>query len=392
MCERSRLHVMHLVRKGFAGGGMENGIINVTNRLPPGRFRISLCALDSSETFSDRVWFPDFSCHLLPKFGSGIDWRLIEALARLLRCNHVDVLFSHNWGTFLYGILAAKLARVRIIHGEHGKNLAEIGEINRAKKWAKRVLGSRVDRLVTVSQTIAGEWTEYGVPRTKITWIPNGVDEERFRPRPAGERRERRQQFGLPQTGYVLGSVGRFDPIKDYDVLVGAFSRLAPLFPDMHLAFLGDGPEETALREQAKALGVYDRIYWLGRRSNPEDFLAALDIFVLPSRSEGMSNVVLEAMASGVPVLCADLPAHREVFEPDVEGVAVSPCNSETVARAIGGLIRDENRRLTLAAAARKKILARFTIERMVSDHQELYQAFEHSFQSPVRMAVREQR
>jgi sugar transferase (PEP-CTERM/EpsH1 system associated) len=364
---------MHVVRKGFAGGGMEGGIINVTNGLTAGRFQVSICALDSRETFSERVRRPDFACYLLPK-KDGVEWWHIWRLARLFRRTRVDVVHSHNWGTFLYSVLAAKFAGVPIIHGEHGKNLNELNEINLPKSCAKRLLGRRVNRLVTVSQTIASEWADYGVPPDKIEWIPNGVDVERFQPRP--EKQALRHAFGLPEHGLLIGSVGRFDPIKNYEVLVEAFARLAPRFPEIGLAFLGEGPCEANLRSLADTLAVKDRIFWLGRRPDPEDFLPALDIFVLPSVSEGMSNVVLETMASGLPVVCADLPGHREVFTPGSEGVVVFPCDAQTLGDALAGLLENAERRLELGMAARRRVLARFNLRHMISDYERLYARF----------------
>src|SRR5262249_34379633 len=142
---------------------------------------------------------------------------------------------SHNWGTFLYSVLAAKLARVPIVHGEHGKNLEELDETNGPKLFAKRLLGSRLNKLVTVSQTIAAEWESYGFPRDKIQWIPNGVDADRFRPR--HDTGELRRQFELPQQPFIFGSVGRFDPIKNYGVLISALKKLTDSGMDCRLAF-----------------------------------------------------------------------------------------------------------------------------------------------------------
>ncbi len=352
---------------------MEGGIINVTNGLSADRFRVSICALDSQETFSERIRRPDSGYHLLPKRDC-VDWLLIGRLARLCRRTHVDLIHSHNWGTFLYSVLAARLARVPIVHGEHGKNLSELNEVNRPKVWAKRILGRGVDGLITVSQAIAEEWAGYGIPTSKIQWIPNGVDLERFQPRQNAA--ELRHSFGLPEQALLIGSVGRFDPIKNYEVLLEALSRLAPRFPATSLAFLGDGPQEPALRSVAKSLGVAERVHWLGRRPDPQNFLPALDIFVLPSLGEGMSNVVLEAMASGLPVVCADLPGHREVFTPDVEGIVVSPCDGERLAEALALLISDRERRLALGAAAHRRAVARFNLQRMISDYERLYASF----------------
>lgn len=369
-----RIHIMHVVRHGLAAGGMENGIINVANGLPSDHFRVSVCALDSSETFSKFIRSPDAQYHLLPKAGGGIDWRLIGHFRRLLRSAQVDVLHSHNWGTFLYAVLAAKWAGVPIIHGEHGKNDAELRERNRPKFWAKRILGRRVDSVLTVSQTIATEWADYGVPKDRIQCIPNGVDTVRFHP--DSDPLPYRRRLGLPERGLLFGSVGRFDPVKNYGVLIAAFAQVSRDFPDAHLAFLGDGPCEAELKKEAENLGVADRVCWLGRRSDPENFLLALDLFVLPSKSEGMSNVVLEAMACGAPVVCSDLPSHYEVFEPGREGVTVAPCTAENLAGVLVALANDTPRRMALGDAARQKVVERFSIARMIADYARLYAAY----------------
>src|SRR4051794_34375174 len=120
-----RIHVLHVVRRGFAGGGMENGIVNVANRLGRDRYKISLCALDSSETFSQNIRRDDSQFYLLPLKKTGVDWGLIRRLANVIRRSKADLVHSHNWGTFFYAVTAAKHAGVAILHGEHGKNPGE---------------------------------------------------------------------------------------------------------------------------------------------------------------------------------------------------------------------------------------------------------------------------
>lgn len=365
------IHIMHVVRRGFADGGMENGIVNVANRLPADSYRVSICALDSQETFSSRISRTDSEYHLLPKLGSGIDWGLVHRLAKLFRSSNTDLVHSHNWGTFLYAVLAAKLAGVRIIHGEHGKNEGEIDNESAVKYWTKSLLGRRVDRLVTVSRVLASEWEKYGVPASKIQWIPNGVDTERFRPRT--DRSDCRRLFGIPENGQIIGSVGRLDALKSYEVLVAAFAKLAPKFPELYLALLGKGPSEQNLRNLAEELGVSKKVFLLGHRPNPEDFLAAIDIFALPSKFEGMSNVVLEAMSSGLPVVCADLPCHHEVFEPEKEGFIVEASTDLEMAEVLARLCRDAELGNRIALAGRNKVLNLFSIRTMVSGYQKLY-------------------
>lgn len=370
--DSKRFHVVHIVRTGSATGGMENGIINVTNGLSDD-FRVSLCVLDSSETFSQRVRRPNFECRLVPKKGKGIDWSAIKRLARELKSMDADLVHSHNWGSFLYAVLAAREAGIPVIHGEHGKNPSEMEGDGFLKTWTKRILGRRLARLTSVSQAIAAEWVALGIPQDRIQWIPNGVDIERFRPR--NDAAEQRRRFGLPGDGILIGSVGRLDNLKNYAVAIEALS-LMPKAPISRLALLGAGPEQENLARQARNLGISDRVFLLGRHSDPENFFAALDIFVLPSKTEGMSNVVLEAMACALPVVCADLPAHREVFDAGAEGITAAPCTAENLASTLSRLVADPERRSQFGAAARKKALSRFSLARMIADYEILYGEF----------------
>lgn len=366
------IHVMHVVRRGFAGGGMENGIINVANRLPLDRFKISICALDSEETFSKAIKRSDSEFHLLPKNGSGIDWSLVTRLSKLFKERKVDVVHSHNWGTFIYSVLGAKLAHVPIIHGEHGKNPDEMGRESSVRRFTKSQLGRRLDLLTTVSQTLADEWAkEYRVPAEKIQWIPNGVDSVRFSPET--DKTQFRVNLGLPGSASVVGTVGRMDSLKNVEVLIAAFAQLAAKIPEAYLLLVGTGPSESTLRKQAEESGFADRIKFLGHRSDTPDVFAAMDVFVLPSKFEGMSNVLLEAMASGLAVVCADLPAHREVFVPDVEGILVSPCEAQNLSNALAKLVVQPEQRARLGAAARARILKDFDLMRMTRAYERAY-------------------
>lgn len=364
-------HIVHVVRRGRAEGGMENGVVNVTNRLPADRYRISICALDSEETFSSRIQRPGTEYFLLPKTGSGVDWSLVLRLAKLFRRCRADLVHSHNWGTFLYSVLAAKLVGLPIVHGEHGKNIGEIDGDRAAKRLLKRNLGRRVDRIVTVCQALAAEWVAYGIPEEKVRCIPNGVDTSRFYPRQDG--RQSRKEFELPESAFLVGSIGRLDELKNYEVFIAALAKMKDHFPTIHFAVLGDGPHKDQLRDLAKELGIADRVHLLGFRNSPDLFLATLDVFVLPSKYEGMSNVVLEAMSTGMPVICADLPSHREVLIPGREGEFVNPSTAERWADTVGELYRNSERRQALGLAAREKIVARFSIGKMVGDYDRVY-------------------
>jgi sugar transferase (PEP-CTERM/EpsH1 system associated) len=364
---------MHIVRAGTFGAGMEAGIVNVSTRLPED-FRVSLCALAPLQTFSDFLKRPGTQFFTLPpRRPDGVDWMLVPRLARLFRQAEVDLVHSHNWGTFLYSVLAARLSGTAITHGEHGKHSFELTEHNPAKDWTKRLLGRRVNRMITVSNDLRREWIErFHIPARKIVWIPNGLDVTRFRPDPA-DRAAARRHFGLPESGFVIGSVGRLEPMKNYAVLIDAAKIVLAKKEQVSFAVLGDGVSREELERQVAELGLADRVHLLGWRLESPRFLQTMDIFVLPSISEGMSNSVLEALATGLPVVCPALATHREVITPDVDGILMEDFTKETLAEMLLKLLDDEPERLRLSLAARETACRQFSLQRMVDRHASLY-------------------
>ena len=366
------LRILHVVRAGRAEGGMENGIVNLVNCMDE-RFAPSVCALDAEETFSARIHRPGVHCVVLPPRRQGIDWSLVRRLAALLRREQIDIIHSHNWGTFIYSVLAGRLAGVAIVHGEHGKNFLELAAEGRAKRVAKKWLGRQADLLLSVCEEIRGEWlARYGIVPQRMRTIPNGVDSHRFTP---ADGAEGRRALGLPQDAFVAGTVGRLDPIKNQAALIQAAARLSREVPTLHTVLIGTGPLEQELRQMAEALSIAERVHFPGLCREVEHLLPAFDVFVLPSLSEGMSNVLLEAMSCGVPPVCSDLPSHHEIVTPGMDAVLLQPCDETTLAEALRDLYRNPAARSRLAANARRTIVERFSLERMIHAYEEAYLA-----------------
>ena len=364
------LRILHVVRAGRADGGMENGIVNLLNRMDE-RFAPSVCALDSEETFSLKISRPGVGYFTIPPRGPGVDWSLVGRLVSLIHRERIDIVHSHNWGTFLYSVIAGRLAGIAIVHGEHGKNFLELAPEGAAKRFAKKWLGRRTDLLLSVCEEIRGEWlARYGIAPQLMRTIHNGVDSQRFSPAGAGEGR---RALGLPDDAFVAGTVGRLDPIKNQAAMIQAVAHLAQEVPALHAVFIGSGPLEKELRQMTDSLSLTERVHFAGPRREVEHLLPAFDVFVLPSVSEGMSNVLLEAMSCGVPPVCSDLPSHHEIVTPDVDAILLQPCNEISLAETLRDLYGNPDARSRLAASARKTIVERFSLERMVHDYEEVY-------------------
>jgi glycosyltransferase involved in cell wall biosynthesis len=209
-----------------------------------------------------------------------------------------------------------------------------------------------------------------GVARDRICVIRNGIDTNRFNP---AARAAARQQLAIASDDVVIGTVGRLVPVKDQSMLLRAAAELKRRTRRFRLLLAGDGPLRDALQEQAHALGIQNEVSFLGERRDVEVVLAACDVFVLSSLSEGLSNTILEAMSTGLPVVATRVGGADELVDDGRTGVLVPPAQPDALATALASLIDDPAARRTMGAAGRLKAEREFSIARMAADYEALY-------------------
>ncbi|HTU01666.1 MAG TPA: glycosyltransferase family 4 protein [Candidatus Sulfotelmatobacter sp.] len=233
----------------------------------------------------------------------------------------------------------------------------------------RRQMLSSVDAFVTLSAAIESELAELGLGHVPCHRIPNAVDQQRFRPAAAEERRKLRAQLGLPTDGVLCTFSGRFELQKNPELLLEAWASRRPA--GAHLLLVGDGSLRPRL-ERRIAAAADGSVTLVGPVEDPAALLRASDLFVLPSRAEGLSNALLEAMACGLPVLASDIPGNRELLGGGAAGWLVPAEDTARLAEAIEQLVRDPGARSRLGQAARD--LARsYSVERMVDKYLDLY-------------------
>jgi sugar transferase (PEP-CTERM/EpsH1 system associated) len=360
------VHVLH----GLGVGGTENGVANLVTRLGGG-FRHTLISMTMAGPLATRVP-ADVAIHCLGK-QAGVDWRAMRELARLLRLLRPQVVHSRNWGA-LDAVLAAWPAGIPVvIHGEHGREIADPLGRDRRRRLVRRALSPMVDRFVTVSEDLH-RWliADIGICPRKVQTIPNGVDTERFAP---GDPATSRVMLGLDPARPVVGTIGRLDPVKDQAGLVRAFASVRMNFPDAGLVIAGDGPCRRELEALIASLDLGARVRLLGEQKDVPMVLRAMDVFVLPSIAEGMSNTILEAMASGLPVVATRTGGNPELVEDGVTGTLVPVGDPEALAGAIAGYLGDPVRRTSHGQAARQRAVERFDLGKMVAAYRDLYLA-----------------
>jgi glycosyltransferase involved in cell wall biosynthesis len=304
--------------------------------------------------------------------------RCIRETAAVFRRRQVDVVQSFAWRPALIGIGAARLAgRGRIVAGRRSTP-QERG----IRGVLEQLVVHLADRIIVNAESLRPRGRA-GV-RTEV--VPSGVDSERFRPR-AGERRAAKARLGLAADRPVIGTVGRLEPRKGTAVLVEALARIhADGRPDVALVIAGDGPLRAEMETLASRLGVAAHVHLLGDCADVRDVLAALDVFVLPSLTEGMSNALLEAMAMECGIVATAVGGTPEVMAGDATGVLVPAADPAALARATVRLLDAPDERARLGAAARRRVEERFDARAMVRRLEAVYAAVAASHGASARV------
>jgi sugar transferase (PEP-CTERM/EpsH1 system associated) len=362
------LHVIH----HLVIGGMENGLVNLINHMPRECLRHAVACIEGYSDFRQRITRPDTEVFALHRSNAGV-WKIRKQLFQLCRRLQPQVVHSRNLSG-LDALAPARFAGVRnCIHGEHGWDMGDLYGTRWRPAMLRRVHSPLVDRYIVVSKDLERYLIRrVGIAAGRISQIYNGVDTERFTPRPSGAANGLPAEFAEEDT-LVIGTVGRIQPVKDQVTLLKAFAELVQSYPHLRLAVIGDGPLLSDLRGFAETLGI-SKLTWLpGAIGNIPDALRRFDVFVLPSLSEGISNTVLEAMASGVPVVTTAVGGNLELVEDGYCGRLFPPGDVTTLARLLAGYIADPLLRQAHAVAARRVAVERFGLDTMVRKYQEIY-------------------
>lgn len=356
-------------------GGLENGLVNLINHLPAANFRHAIVCLQYAGDFRTRIRRDDITIHELHK-GEGKALGLYGKVWRLLRQLKPDIVHTRNLPT-IDMLAPARLAGVRrLVHSEHGLDQLELHGRHHRYNRLRRLSRLFACHYIAVS-TDLGSWLQarVGVPARRISVIINGVDTDRFQPGapptdlfPAGF---------LPKEPFVVGTVGRFEPVKDQLNLAHAFVRLLRLHPALRerarLVLVGDG----ACRDDIEALltehGVRELCWLPGFRDDVAPLYRGLDLFVLPSRREGISNTALEAMATGLPVLATRVGGNPEIISDQITGTLVPAQDPSALCDAMLTYLEDIDLSGRHGRAGRKAALHDFSLVAMVAQYQQVY-------------------
>jgi sugar transferase (PEP-CTERM/EpsH1 system associated) len=365
--------IVHVVYS-FSVGGLENGLVNLLNRMPAQRWRHAVLSLTRiSGRFAERVQRSDVQFIELDK-RPGHLVRDYPRLYRLFRQLRPEVVHTRNLAA-LEAVVPAWAAGVPVrIHGEHGWNREDPDGSRRRYHYVRALYRPFVSRYVALSRHLEDYLErQVRVPPHRVSQIYNGVDTERFRP---GQTRER--IAGCPfghADDFVAGWVGRMDPVKDLPSLLRGFARATQgAASRLRLVLVGDGPMRQAVERLVEQHGLRERVWLAGERADVAEIMRGLDCFILPSLGEGISNTILEAMATRLAIVATRVGGNAELIEPGMTGLLVPPGDSDALADALARYSGDRAMARRHAKAARRVAENRFSLSRMVADYCSLYE------------------
>lgn len=353
--------VMHVVRR-LGTGGLEIGLLNLVYGLEQLGFAQAVCCLEDRGELADRLpgSVPIWAC----ADGSRpqkLPWRA----ARHIRNWRPDVIHARNGGAWIDAVLAWFLAgRVgRLAFSFHG--WSRVDRMPRRQAFLMRQLARVTPAVAAVSAETARQFAvETGIPGGRFTVLSSGVDTARFRPS-VGPRPSRR---------LTIGCVGRLDPVKAHDVLIEAFAQaLGATTHDLELRLLGDGPCRDQLERLVHERGLTSHVRFLGMTEDIPEQLRELDIFVLASHREGRPTSIMEAMASGLPVVATRVGSIPDLVADGRTGLLANPGDPADLARSIGLLVEADNLRRQFAEEARRVAVEDLSLDRMVEQYAVFY-------------------
>jgi glycosyltransferase involved in cell wall biosynthesis len=348
-------------------GGAERALVRLVTGLDRSRWEPRVFCLSGEGVLAEELSRADVLVTCL-EAKSSRSLSVVFRLAWALRDFHPTLLQTYLYHANITGRIAGRLARVPVIVS--GIRVAE--QRSRFRLWLDRVTQGMVDHHVCVSEAVATFSRQHSrLPEQNITVIPNGVDAELF----ANAEPSDLSVFGIPPDAQTMLFVGRLDPQKDPCLLLQAMELLMSSYPQLHLLFVGDGPLKEELKSQVVNSELKERVHCAGRRDDVANLMKACDVFVLPSRWEGMPNVVLEAMAAGLPIVATEVEGTAELLAENQTGLLVPPHSPTALAEAVETLLRDSKQAQSMKQSAQQLVSKRFTWNRVIERYEELYRS-----------------
>jgi glycosyltransferase involved in cell wall biosynthesis len=376
------LNITHFV-ESLNRGGLERVVIDLVRLQREAGHHCQVVCLFEQGTLAPELAELGIPVHSCDKRG-GLDLRAMLRARRFLRGHATDVLHTHNAMSHYYAVLASRGLRLRrVVSTRHG-----MGATRATAQRDARARGGRNGRLewlygksmafthtvATVCETARREYAQRAdLPSTKIVAVPNGIQVDRFEPASAHSRQQLQNALGVSAQTRLVGLVGRLTWAKDHATLIRAFGLMQPRLSESALVLIGDGPLQPALAALAAAEGVAARVFFLGDRNDVNALLRGLDLFAMSSVTEGYSVALLEACATGLPIVATDVGGNAEIVHHGSNGLLVPARDPAALAAAMLEVLQDAGRAGALGRAGREWVMQYGSLRGMAQRYGEIY-------------------
>lgn len=300
----------------------------------------------------------------------GLDFSGVRDVLNFIQNHGIRLVHSHGYKpNILLGVIPGK--KFKVISTVHGWAKQTAGMKGRLYEFLDAIALKRMDRVIAVSRAVQGDLIGHGLKARKISLVYNGI--KIGIPKSSWDAASTRLKFGLPTDAFIIGAVGRLATVKGHSYLIEAMPSILNEIKTCRLIIAGDGPLRGELETLISKLGLSETVKLVGHVDDINGFMAAIDLFVLPSLSEGLPIALLEAMASEKPVLASSVGGISEVITDSSEGILISPCDPKAISNAVRRLFQDGNQRKTLGHNSKKIVEEKFSSPNMAGQYAAIY-------------------
>ena len=360
------LHVLHITYD-MSIGGTEQVIRNLVEALDKSQFISSILCIDGKiglwgKELQDKG-YRLFCLKRLP----GFDRKLIKEIRALIRRENIDIVHCHQYTPYTYGWFGALFTGKPVLFTEHGRFYPD------SRKFKRRLINPILQRMTaaitSISQATKAALVGFeNLNGSKIEVIYNGIADTHVAP-----NAKLRSELGLVDSDIVIGTISRLDVIKNHPMILRALQRSLKLHPNLRLLIVGDGPMRDELHQLSHDLGVKDHVIFTGLQPKPQAYLAIMDIFLLPSLSEGTSMTLLEAMCFAKPSIATAVGGTPEILVDKKTGLLIANKDEDGLVKAIQILANNNELRIQYGGNARATYKKSFTLDIMVRNYEKLY-------------------
>ena len=362
---------------GIEFGGGERGFAQIVNGLPESRYETFL-ASGPQETFYHAVSNSSVQRHTVD-FSNRCNPSVLIDLIRIIRNNRINIVHGQGARADFYARLASGFSRktmyvstVQMPVEGYDVGLMTMLLYRAFDRFSERF----VDRFLVVSSVLEQTMIQgHGIPREKVVKIYNGIETDHYKPhdQEVGRRRVR-QEYSVNEGEILIGSLGRLVWQKGFEYFLQSIAILIRDIPEARFMLVGEGPLRKELEEQARSLGIHDRLFFTGHRNDIRDMMAAMDIIVIPSLLEGFPMITMEAMAMEKPIVTTAIDGITEQIRDGMEGQLVAPKSPLALAQAVKRLVDDPGYARSLGINARAKVVRDFSVRKMIAETIKVYE------------------